>query len=115
MPFNSLRRNGDSSPDGQVIAQLRKHSNLAKPHEIEFFLYFPTQELAERAAQQIRERGFKVEVSPPISADDRKWLAFATKSMLPKLEALEEIRRDFTALAESLDGEYDGWGTPFVK
>jgi len=97
-----------------VIVQLRKHSNLAKPHEIEFFLYFPAQEIAERAAEQIRERGFHVEVRPPIPEDDR-WLAFATKSMLPKLEVLEEIRRDFTVLTESLGGEYDGWGTPFVE
>jgi hypothetical protein len=114
MPFDFLRRNKKTSPDGLVIAQLREHSNVTKPHEIEFFLYLPTQQAAERAARDLTARGFKVEVSPPIS-DDPKWPAFATKSMVPRLEALEEIRHDLTALAESLGGAYDGWGTPLVQ
>jgi hypothetical protein len=113
MPFDFLRRKR-TSPDGQVIEQLRTHSDLSKPHEVEFFLYFPTRDAAEQAAQQIRPRGFDVNVEPG-SPDSGKWLAFATKSMLPDLDEMEKIRSEFEDLAESLGGEYDGWGTAFVE
>jgi hypothetical protein len=46
------------SGDALVLAQLKKAgSDLSKPHSIEFFLYLPTQETAEKAADQIRSKG----------------------------------------------------------
>ena len=100
--------------DESVLIQLeRAGSDLSKPHKIEFFLYFPSQSVAERAALRIREAGFQVEVRRAAKGND--WLCLATKTMIPELSALEEIRRDFSSLAASLKGEYDGWGTPIEK
>jgi len=49
--------------DQAVLVQLRKAgSDLSKPHNIEFFLYFPTRSVAEMAASPIRDAGFEVEV-----------------------------------------------------
>jgi regulator of ribonuclease activity B len=100
--------------DESVLVQLKKAgSDLSKPHDIEFFLYFPSQSIAERAAPTIRAAGFAVEVRPAAKGSD--WLCYTTKTMVPDLTALQKIRRDFNRLAKSVHGEYDGWGTGVVK
>jgi hypothetical protein len=100
--------------DESVLIQLKKAgSDLSKPHNIEFFLYFPTQAAAEQAASKIRDAGFHVEVRRAAKGAD--WLCCATKTMVPDLMALQKIRQDFSSLADSLGGEYDGWGTPVAK
>src|SRR5215469_11966280 len=96
--------------DQLVLVQLRKSgSNLSKPHKIEFFLYFPTQSIAERAGLNIRDAGFEVEVKK--AAQGESWLCFASKTMIPALLDLQRIRQNFMSLAGSMNGEYDGWGT----
>ena len=101
-------------PDAQVLAQLRKAgSDLSKPHPIEFFLYVPTQEAAERLASKLRTIKFETKVAASLQAD--RWLVSATKSMVPDEAELMAIRKVFTALATAEKGEYDGWGTPVVK
>ena len=100
--------------DQSVLVQLRKAgSDLTKPHHIEFFLYFPTQAVADKAALTIRNAGFEVDVRKAAQGDH--WLCFATKTMVPELADLQKIRSDFVSLAAAMNGEYDGWGTPVVK
>jgi len=100
--------------DQSVLAQLRKAgSDLSKPHNLEFFLYFPTQSIAEESALPMRNAGFRVDVKRAAQGD--AWLCFATKTMVPELPDLQKIRHDFDTLAVSKDGEYDGWGTQVVK
>jgi len=100
--------------DQLVLVQLRKSgSSLSRPHNIEFFLYFPTQSVAEKAGVNIRDAGFEVEVKR--AAQGESWLCFATKTMIPALSDLHRIRRNFMVLAVSMNGEYDGWGTEVVK
>ena len=111
--FGLFRRNKKQDLDASVLFQLRKAgSDLSKQHAVEFFLYFPTQAIAEQAAGQIRDGGFQVQVRPGSTGKD--WLCFATKEMLPELPALQKIRIEFESLSKSLGGEYDGWGTPIV-
>ncbi len=101
-------------PDESVLVQLKKAgSDLSKPHNIEFFLYFPTQGVAAQAASKIRDEGFQVKVQKAAKGDD--WLCSATKKMIPELHALQKIRQDFGSLAISLNGQYDGWGTEVEK
>ena len=100
--------------DQLVLAQLRRSgSDLAKPHKIDFFLYFPAQSVAEKASLNIRKAGFEVEVRRAARGD--AWLCFATKTMIPALPDLQRIRQNFMAIADSLSGEYDGWGAQAVK
>jgi hypothetical protein len=112
----ALRRiaRAQESLDAQVITQLRKAgSNLSKPHDVEFFLYVPTPEAAERLASKVRALQFGTKVDRAARGPD--WLVLATKSMIPTESTLAEIRAQFTALAAAEKGEYDGWGTPIVK
>jgi hypothetical protein len=112
--FNTPGALQKTDPDEAVLAQLRKAgSNLSKYHKIEFFLYFPKETIAKEAGQRIKQAGFDVEVRRAAKGPD--WLCFATRTMVPELAALQRIRRKFNAIAASLGGEYDGWGTGVVK
>jgi regulator of ribonuclease activity B len=111
--FDFLRKK-QMRPDEAVMSPLGKAgSNMSKPHPVEFFLYFPAEQIARQAAEKIRLDGFEANVRPAATGD--QWLCFATKPIEPSLENMENIRREFTALAASLGREYDGWGTPIVK
>jgi len=112
--WDLLRSSKKSGPDESVLIQLRKvGSKLALPHDIEFFLYFPSQAIGENAAEKIRAMGFEVTVNRAAQGDS--WLCLATKRMTPDLQALQEIREAFTALTDALGGEYDGWGTEVMS
>jgi len=93
--FRSSKKSG---PDESVLIQLRKvGSKLALPHDIEFFFYFQAKPSVKMAAEKIRAMGFEVTVNRASQGDS--WLCLATKRMIPDLQALEEIRVAFTALA----------------
>ena len=105
---------GQGNPDAWVISQLKQAgSDLAKPHPIEFFLYVPSSEAADRVAAKVRGAGFNAKVDR--AAKGSAWLVLATKAMVPVEAELAAIRKDFSALASAERGEYDGWGTPVVK
>ena len=100
--------------DLQTLNRLEEAgSDLSKPHEMEFFLYFPEEASANAAAGDIRDQGFVVEVKPSEEGSD--WLCFAVKTMVPTYEDIVAISREFGAIAEAYGGEYDGWGTLVVK
>ena len=112
--FNTPSGLPTTDPDEVVLAQLKKAgSDLSKPHKIEFFLYFPKEAVAKEASLRVKQAGFNIEIRRAAKGTD--WLCFATKTMVPELSALQKIRREFEALANSLGGEYDGWGTEIVK
>jgi len=110
---NSSSADAPGDRDQQTLHRLAEvGSDLSKPHEIEFFLYFPDEERARAAAADIDEQ-FKVEVD--LAADGGgQWLVLATRTMVPTHEAMLEVRRRFEALAAEGDGEFDGWGTEVV-
>ena len=104
---------GAEDPDSTVLTNLEEAgSDLSKPHDLEFFLYFPDESAAEAAAEDMRARGYEVQVRP--SEDGTDWLCFAEKTMVPDYEAIRDISRDFEAIAAAHGGEYDGWGTTVV-
>jgi hypothetical protein len=112
IPVNEELAQAD--PDREALDRLEQaKSDLSKPHNIEFFLYFPTKTAASDAATRIELQGFKTRVTRAGKGAD--WLCFVTKPMIPEHAALLSIRNSFEALASSLDGEYDGWGARVVK
>jgi len=104
----------NADPDLATLAELaRAGSDLAQLHEIEFFLYLPTQRAAEEVAAQLQSEGFTVKVESGETAGD--WLCLATRQMNPTLDELQRLRRHLSAVAESRDGAYDGWGATVVE
>jgi hypothetical protein len=85
------RLSSQSGPDAQVIGQLRRAgSDLTKPHEIEFFLYFPSEVVARQAADQFSAQGYKAVVR--LGAEQKDWLCLLTRHMVPTVGALGVIR-----------------------
>jgi len=106
--------NKNLSPDGQVILQLKNAgSNLSKEHPVEFFIYAPNKDAAEKIATRIESDGFKSKIEK--SESDQSWMVFAVKDMIPNEQKLVKIRANLEQVASSLGGEYDGWGTPIVN
>jgi hypothetical protein len=103
--------------DQRVLDQLREAgSDLSKPHDLEFFLYFPNQEAAAIAADRIRTSGaggFMAEVRRSPQGD--AWVCYVTRKMVPEGAKIALIGERFRVLAQELGGEYDGWETSLVK
>lgn len=96
--------------DGSTLDQLaRAGSDLSRSHQIEFFLYFPERSAAEAVARELAAEGYGTALSQEEAAAD--WLCLATRAMIPDLAGLRACRTRLTALAESHQGVYDGWGT----
>jgi hypothetical protein len=102
------------SPDAQAMDQLRvAGSNLRRPHNIEFFLYVPSQLAAVRVAEKVRALEFTIRIEHAATGSD--WLVVATKKMIPTEAKLTELRKLFNEIVAAEQGEYDGWGVPLVK
>jgi hypothetical protein len=114
MSFAPRVSEAQHSPDAQVITQLRQAgSNLRKPHQIEFFLYLPSQLAAERVAEKVRALDFTTKIERAATGSD--WLLVATKKMIPTESKLAELRETFSAMVLAEQGEYDGWVSTVVK
>lgn len=108
----SAARSAD--PDAATLAELaRAGSDLRRTHEMEFFLYLPDREAADAVARQLRTEGFQVELRPGESDGD--WLCLASRDMTPELDELRRLRAYLSAVAESREGVYDGWGATVVS
>jgi len=110
----------DADADRAVIDQLKTvGSDLSKPHAIDFYLYLPNREAAERAGARVRQLELAVEVEPAVkveatdSADE--WLVHAKKTMLVKESELGRIGKQLTEIAVAEGGKYDGWGAEVVQ
>jgi hypothetical protein len=109
---NSL--SATQSPDQQVISQLASvGSDLNKPHQVVFFLYFPAKENAKRIAAKLKTDGFATSVGKSLSSHE--YVTQAKKSMVPELSALVALRERFNTLAASEGGYYDGWGAEVAR
>jgi regulator of RNase E activity RraB len=101
--------------DAATLRQLQKAgSDLAKPHSIEFFLYFPNEPAALEAAASLRLEGYTAEVRIGTDEGDR-WLCFASLTVVPSHSTLLAVREQLERLASELGGEYDGWGAAIVR
>lgn len=105
-----LRNLKPRNPDAAVVAQIRMlRPNLSASCPTRFFFYFTTEEMTTNAANELRLKGFEVDVVPPIGT--LKWLCLVTKKMFAETAALVELREEFVKLARKYKGEYDGWET----
>jgi len=82
--------------DAARISELMKH-----------YLYFPSRLNAEGAGEQLRTRGFSVQIRKGSGGED--WLTLATKVSPHTAEQMHELRDEMESLAEQFGGEYDGW------
>lgn len=102
-PETDILTNRSDSP-AQVDAQARP--DTAAPQTIDWYLYFSSREHADRAASALRSDGLRVLVRPGATGG---WLALAQTEPPATDEAFANLEARLRQLAESLNGEYDGW------
>jgi hypothetical protein len=94
--------------DTQSLEQLaRSGSDLAKLHQIDFTLRFPSQFTAERAALELLGFAFVAKIGPGKTAEER--VIVATKKMYPVETDLAGLREKLNAIAAAGRGTYEGW------
>lgn len=107
---------GKNEGDEALLGLLEaKGSDLSKPHEIDFFLYFRFGGYTRLAAKLIAQTGFRTEVTEFGNAGWHKWALQATKTIVPKSWTLRRLRIVFSILAVLGLGKYDGWQTGVMK
>jgi histidinol-phosphate/aromatic aminotransferase/cobyric acid decarboxylase-like protein len=113
--LQKLRRQRNDSWDARLIDQLRKRgSDPFKPHDVDFFLAFPTQDAAEDLARQLRSEGFDADVVDEPESGELRWSLHAHKSMQLTVPDMQELSRRLSVAATAKLGRYDGWSAKQV-
>jgi hypothetical protein len=103
-------RNEELGAEARQRARLSRANLAMAPlpgnQRMEHYLYFAKREDAEKAAEWLRERDFSVEIK--LAPDGESWLTLAKHSP-PEGSEMEALRDELEALANKLQGEYDGW------
>ena len=98
--------------DHLVLRELEQAgADLTKPREVLHYLYFPTEEAADEAAEALRAAGYEVAVQPSAagSASRNPWLALATIEAVVNEATVDQTRALMEGIAARGGGEYDGW------
>ena len=108
--LNKLRTRQNDSWDARLIDQLRKRgSDPFKPHDVDFFLAFPSAEAAEQLATQLRGEGFDADLVDEPQNGDLRYSLHAHKSMQLTVPGMQDLSRRLTEAAKEKGGRYDGW------
>ena len=92
----------DPYSGGFILEHLQRFgSDINQGHEFTFWLYFPTEELAQQAGKRAEEAGFKADISTPLEKfPDSGWLYLkiklhtAYKGIFTKFPDFEKFRGD---------------------
>jgi hypothetical protein len=110
-----LRQRQNDSWDAKLIDQLRKRgSDPFKPHDVDFFLAFPSQEAADQLSAQLRGEGFDAEIRDTPDNGELRYVVHAHKSMQLTVPDMQELSRRLTDAATARGGRYDGWSAKQV-
>jgi hypothetical protein len=113
--LNKLRQRKNDSWDERLIDQLRKRgSDPFKPHDVDFFLAFPTHEAAQELAAQLTIEGFKTDVIDTPESGELRYSLHAQKSLHLSVPDMKDLSRRLTDAAVARGGRYDGWSAKQV-
>jgi hypothetical protein len=113
--LNKLRRQQNDSWDARLIDQLRKRgSDPFKPHDVDFFLAFPTPDGAMEVERTLKSEGFDAEIVDTPENGELRYVLHAHKSMQLTVPDMQELSRRLTEMATERKGRYDGWSAKQV-
>jgi hypothetical protein len=103
--------------DRMILSQLMKRgAEMTKPREVLHYLYLPSQESTDRAAETLRAQGYEAEAQLAANAASdppNPWLVLAKIQGVVNNETVELMRQAFEKLATEYNGGYDGWKCGF--
>lgn len=102
--------------NNRVRRQLDEQGDIQeRPREIDHFLYFPSREAAEAAAQKAREGGFSVPENGITENEGERSVWGLRLTRVDPVVDINEITAGLLEMAQELDGDYDGWGCSVCK
>ena len=101
--------------DRETLRALAGVADLSKPRLVEHFLYVPSREAGEQAAEALAAHGYAANVEEAVATGGEEeavppWLVLASKTAVVDERSVREARDLFEGLAVRHGGEYDGWG-----
>lgn len=97
--------------NGNLLWQMHEDGDdLDEIHELEFSMYFKTQELAEKCAISLLLEEQKISLYLDEDVQPSEWVITIYVNLYPEYEDIVDLEQWFTKIAEQFDGEYDGWG-----
>jgi regulator of RNase E activity RraB len=112
-PKGERARMNKTEADRAVMGQLRYlGADLDQPREVIHYLYLPTADASQKAAQALRLEGYEVEEKAACDAAKKPpnpFLVLATSEIVLNPWAVRQFRQLFEQLASHFCGEYDGW------
>jgi len=97
--------------NGKLLWQMHEDGDdLDEIHELEFSMYFKTQELAEKCAISLLLEEQKISLYLDEEVHPNEWVITIYVNLFPEYEDIVDLEQWFTKIAEQFDGEYDGWG-----
>lgn len=97
--------------NGNLLWQMHEDADdLDEIHELEFSMYFKTQELAEKCAISLLLEEQKISLYLDEEVHPNEWVITIYVNLFPEYEDIVDLEQWFTKIAEQFDGEYDGWG-----
>ena len=113
--LQKLRRQKNDSWDERLIDQLRKRGSAHfKPHDVDFFLAFPTPDGAMEVERLLKGEGFDAEIVDTPENGELRYVLHAHKSMQLTVPDMQELSRRLTDAATQRQGRYDGWSAKQV-
>lgn len=108
--LQKLRNQRNDSWDARLIDQLRKRgTDPFKPHDVDFFLAFPTPEGAMDVEKMLKSEGFDAEIVDTPDNGELRYVLHAHKSMQLTVPDMQELSRRLSEAATERKGRYDGW------
>ena len=97
--------------NGNLLWQMHEDGDdLEEIHEIEFSVYFKTQELAEKCAIYLLNEEQKISLYLDEEVQPAEWVITIYVNMYPEYEDIIDLEEWFSKIAGQFEGEYDGWG-----
>ena len=109
---DGMRRRLRSTSDRDVYAEFEGHNpDLSRPHEVNWFLYFPTEDAARTVAAMLSSEKFEIDVHKLDENSD--WTVEATRSLAVSYILVMRITNRVQQICEAHGGSFDGWGIEF--
>jgi hypothetical protein len=104
----------NATADAQTLRALREGgADLSKSTDVEFYLYFRTRDAAERAGHSAQLPGFSATIKRGQAGTN--WLCLLRGRMVPSEDEIGAASARLQLLADSFEGNYDGWEAKVTK
>lgn len=114
--FSSSKRAKQRRGNQEVCQNLESHGDeLTAPRQIDHWIYFQTSSNRTTFIEEAQKLGFDVGGYLEDQSDSMPYGVRVTRIDVPSYDAIDDVTLPLFDLAQSLDGNYDGWETSVVN